>query len=303
MSILSQVTKGRLQQPFLGLIYGVDGVGKTSLAADAPSPIFLGTENGTSFLNVARLPEPKTFAEALDQIRALINEEHEYKTLAIDSVDWLEPLVWTQVCADNNWKHIEDPGYGKGFTAALNEWVKFVALVKELRDKRKMHVVLIGHSTMKAYNDPTNNSTYDRYILKLNEKCAAKLREFVDFVFFMNFEVVTSKDENKKTRAFSDGKRLCFTERRPAYDAKSRVSMPSEIEIPPQRAWDAVMSHVLKAESDETAAQIKANIEAMMLQVKNEELKTKVTGLMQRAGDSADAMRIIRTKLAEHLAA
>lgn len=303
MSILSQVTRGKLQVPLLALVNGVDGVGKSSLAADAPGAIFLGTETGTSYLNVARFPEPKTFKDVLDAIDALTNEESEFKTLAVDSLDWLEPLVFEQVCKDNNWKNIEDPGYGKGYIAAIKLWEAFIAKLRDLRAKRGMHILLLAHTTIKSFADPTNNSSYDRFILKLHEKSASKLREFVDFVFFMNFEVITATDDKtKKTKAFGDGKRILYTERRPAFDAKSRLPLPHEIIMPIERPFEHLMSIIAKVSADESPEAIKNSIIGLLSNLKDEELKAKVLASIEKSGGVADRLRRVRTQLQTVLA-
>src|ERR1043165_5226016 len=112
---LSKIKKGRVQLPHFVLVYGVDGVGKTTFAAEAPDCVFIGTEAGYGLLDVARFPTPRNFSEVLATVQLLINEKHEYKTLALDSLDWMEPLVHAHVSQKNGWNSIEDPGYGKGY--------------------------------------------------------------------------------------------------------------------------------------------------------------------------------------------
>ncbi len=217
MSLLASVTKGKIVQPFLGIVYGVDGVGKSTFAAEMPSPVFMGTEQGTSNLDVHRLPQAASFDEVMKQIKALTDEPHEFKTLALDSLDWLEPLVWEHVVAkaqSSKITSIEDFGYGKGYAYAIDEWRKMIAALNGLREKRRLNIVAIAHATVKAAQDPQAMNDYNRYILKLNDKAAALWREYVDCVFFANFETLTAQDKKGKTRAIGDGARYLYTERR-----------------------------------------------------------------------------------------
>jgi len=175
MSLLKQVVKGKLKNPHLLLLYGTDGVGKSTFGASAPNPIFLGTEDGTASLDVARFPAPESFAQVIESIEVLSKEPHDYKTLVVDSLDWLEPLVWEKVCKDGEKKKIEDFGYGKGFSNALHEWRKMMNALKSLRFSKGMDIVLIAHSQVKTFNDPSLVEGYDRYQMKLNDKASALL--------------------------------------------------------------------------------------------------------------------------------
>lgn len=232
---LAQVKRGRVRNPHFVLVYGVDGVGKTTFAAEAPSSVFLGTEMGFGQLDVARFPSPKNFQEVLATVQLLITEKHDYETLNIDSLDWLEPLVHAHVCAKNGWKSIEDPGYGKGYVAANEAWLELIGLLKKLRVK--MNVILIAHATIRTFTDPEQNAAYDRYQLKLagngaKTDASALWREAVDCVLFANFEVSTTKEKGeRKAKAFGDGTRVLYTERRPAFDAKNRFSLPFELPL------------------------------------------------------------------------
>lgn len=236
---LAQIKTGRINLPHFILLYGVDGVGKTSMAAEAPDPVFLGTENGFGRLDVARFPAPKSFQEVLAFVQLLINENHKYKTLVVDSLDWMEPLVFQRICEKNGWKNIEEPGYGKGYVAANDAWLELIALLKRLR--MKMNVILIAHAAIKTFTDPEQNVAYDRYQLKLagggaKTDASALWREAVDCVLFANFETSTKQTKGeRKAKAFGDGSRKMYTERRPAFDAKNRFSLPFELPL----SWDA----------------------------------------------------------------
>lgn len=302
MTLLSQVKKGRIEQPFLGIVYGTDGAGKSSLGAEAPSPIFLGTEKGTYNLDVARFPTPNSFKEVTQALNELLTTKHEFKTLVIDSLDWLEPLVWEQVIFDSNnskIKSIEDIGYGKGYVAAIDHWRAMQSLLSKLREKG-MNIVVIAHSQVKDAKDPAVMNDYNRYMLKLNDKAAALWREFVDSVFFMNFEVTTGEDKKGKVRAYGDGARYIFTERRPAFDAKNRHSLPFQIEMIQGQMWSSLVEAFKTATPDDPNSIIES-IKGLLENVKDEKLKEGVNKTVSEAIAANDTEKLKRahTKLSE----
>ena len=236
MSLLAQVTKGAQARPHFVLLYGVDGVGKSTFGAEAPNPIFLGTDDGLDTIDAAAFPVPKNWEQVKASVSALLNESHDYKTLVIDTVNGLEVLLWNYIIAADRVSSIEEVGggFGRGYVFAAEHWSQFLADLKRLR--QKMHVILIGHAQVKSFEDPHLNDRFDRFQLKMHEKSAALIREAVSTVLFANFETTTRKEKGaKKAKAFGDGKRLMFTERRPAFDAKNRFDLPFEMDL----SWKA----------------------------------------------------------------
>ncbi|MEO5376055.1 MAG: ATP-binding protein [Alphaproteobacteria bacterium] len=220
------------------LIHGVAGVGKTTFAAGAPAPVFILTEDGLGTLTSDHFPTARTFEEVMESLVALHVEEHAFQTVVIDSVDWLEPLVWAQACKDNGWKSIEDAGYGKGYVAALDLWRQYIAWLNALRDDRGMTVIQIAHTEIKRFDSP-EHEPYDRYVIKLHTRAAALLQEHSDVVLFANYRISTVKSDvgfNKKvTRALGSGERVLYTAERPAFLAKNRYDLPDSLAL----SWDA----------------------------------------------------------------
>jgi hypothetical protein len=297
MDLLSNVTRGKIRKAALVLIYGPDGVGKSTFGANAPSPIFLGTEDGSGNLDVARFPSPKTFNDVLASIDALAKGKHEFESLVIDSLDWLEPLVWKQVCEAAKVDQIEDLGYGKGYVNALKLWGEMIERLKELRTERKMNIILVAHSQMKPHADPLTNTTYDRYTLKLNDKAAALWREYVDFVLFTNFEVATTTDKTGKTRAYGEGTRYIYTERRPSFDAKNRMNLPFRMPL----SWDD-FKRACEVGSPEDPAKIKESIQALLKQAPAE-IVPRVQEKLIQAGDDPAKLVVIKNRLLSLVAA
>lgn len=231
---LGAVVKGKRKQPVRAVLYGLEGIGKSTFGANAPGSIFLGAEDGTAHLDVARLPSPESWQDVLDAVRLLGAEEHPYQTLVVDTLDAVEPLVWAHICKRDSTgqrplRSVEDYGYGKGYQAALEEWRVFLAAMERLRAKG-MHVVLIAHSWIKPFKNPEGED-FDRYEMKLNAKAAGLVKEWADCVLFTNFEVLAHKDERKRVRGIDSGARLIHTERRAAFDAKNRYSLPETLPL------------------------------------------------------------------------
>jgi hypothetical protein len=236
---LSLVTSGKVERPFRMLMYSPEGCGKTTFAAGAPSPIFIPTEDGSSHLDVARFPRPTSWAEVIEDVRSLKVEDHKYKTLVIDTLDWAEPLCWAKVVADavptkdgKRAESIEEVGggYGKGFQAAVDVWRQLLSEIEILQAAKGMHVILLAHSALKMYRNPEGED-FDRYTVKFQEKAAGLFREWCDELLFANFETFAQKDKSKRIRGVSSGTRLIFTTRRAAFDAKTRRSLPEQLAL------------------------------------------------------------------------
>jgi hypothetical protein len=214
-------------------------VGKTSFAAGAPSPLILGAENGSAEIGHVRRLSPTT----LDDVTALLDElrsgEHDYRTVVIDSLDWLEPLVWESVCRRAGKSSIESFGYGKGYVEALSEWRGIVAQLEALRG-RGINVILVAHSVCRTWKNPdATQGDYDRYTLKLHDKAAGLLKEWAKAVVFTNFERATV-EVGTRVKGIDTGKRLLFTRMSAAYDAKNRLWIPAEIPLGWAPFWRAV---------------------------------------------------------------
>ena len=227
------------------VIYGSGGIGKSTFAASAPDTVFLDIENGLDGIECAKI-RIKTWQDVLDAITALHEQEHEFKTIAVDSIDWLETVIHKQVAEEAGESHINDIGYGKGFAIALDLWNQFLQGMNSLRDNKQMAVIFIAHEQIKRFNDPTMDS-YDRYSLKLHEKASAIVFEWADAVMFAREKVHIVKEEagfNKELKKAKSigGMRVLQTVNNPAYMAKHRASLalPDEINLD----WNDFISNI-----------------------------------------------------------
>lgn len=217
------------------MVYGVEGIGKSTFAAGAPNPIFICTEDGLGSLSVDHFPLATSYADVLTAIGTLYADKHEYQTVALDSLDWLEAMIWRDVESKYDAK---DLAYGKGAVIAAEKWREVLEGLNALRNDKGMAVILIAHCTIKRFDSP-ETEPYDRYQPKLQDRSSALIREWCDAVMFANYKTIVKKDDvgfNKTVaRGISTGERLLYTAERPAYQAKNRYSLPESIPL----SWDA----------------------------------------------------------------
>lgn len=229
---LQSISRDPVIAPPRLVVYAPHGVGKTTFGASAPSPIFLPFEDGLGKLSVPHFPLLTSWGDTIEALTALYQDDHDYQTVVIDSLDWLEPYVWAETCKRHGQPNIEAFGFGKGLLFACDVWREFFAALVALREQKGMAVILIAHSEIKRFDDPTNEP-YDRYQLKLQPRAAALVEEWADCVLFANFRTYTAKSDagfNKKVvRGVGSGERVMYTEERPGWRAKNRYSLPPEM--------------------------------------------------------------------------
>ena len=229
---LNDIKRGQELKPPKLTVFGVPGVGKTTFAAGAPKPIFLMSEDGLGTLDVDRFPMLTDFQGAIDALTVLYKEKHQYQTVVLDSLDFLEPLIWAHVCESHGQKEIEDFGYGKGYVYALDAWRRLLKAFNCLRDQRGMAIVLIAHSDIKRFDSPIADP-YDRFVMRLHTKAAALVNDWSDALLFANYHVATKTTDtgfNKKVRrGVTTGERILYTQETPGYTAKNRFGLPEQI--------------------------------------------------------------------------
>ncbi|MBE0568402.1 MAG: ATP-binding protein [Deltaproteobacteria bacterium] len=234
MKLLEQVMSGKTPAPRRVMLYGTHGIGKSTFASCAPTPVFLQTEDGLGEIDCDKLPVATTFHEVMKGLSELYTEPHPYQTVVVDSLDWLERLIWSEVCLKRNVESIEDIGYAKGYIFALTQWREFLEGLTALRRDKGMTAILIAHARIERFENPETES-YDRYVPRLHKLAAAVVQEWCDEVFFATYKVYTKQTEEgfnrKRSQGIGSGERIIRTQERPAHVAKNRLNLPEELPL------------------------------------------------------------------------
>jgi hypothetical protein len=243
---LASVIRGKQSRPPRVVVYGAEGVGKTTFGASCPSPILLPCEDGAANVDCDKFPLLTSYAEFTAALGAVAQEPHEFRTVVIDTADWLERLIWADACRKEGKDSIEDFGYGKGYIVVMSWWKDVLSGLDYLRDERGMAVVLLAHAKVEKFNDPESDG-YDRYTLKLNKHADALVREWADAVLFAQKKQRVEKvgdGPSAKTKVKAVGKdggeRVLRCTSGPAAVAKNRFGIAGEIPM----TWDALAAHL-----------------------------------------------------------
>ncbi len=243
MTLLEQVESGSKPAPRRVMLYGTHGIGKSTWGAMAPKPIFIQTEDGLGGIECDRFPLAETFEQAIAALSELYSEKHPFRTVILDSLDWLERLIWADVCKKRMVESIEDIGYAKGYAFALTQWREFLDGLTALRNERGMTVILIAHAKIERFENPETES-YDRYVPRLHKLASAVVQEWCDEVLFATYKVYTKvTDEGfnrKKAKGCGTGERIVRTVERPAHVAKNRLNLPDELPLD----WNAYAQYI-----------------------------------------------------------
>lgn len=263
-SLLAAVKHGVQKRPLRMVLYGVEGIGKTLFASNAPSPIFLGSEDGFGTIDAARFPAPQSWSDVRAAVNELATQAHEFKTLVIDTADWIEPLVFADICARAGKANVEAFGFGKGYVIAVDEgWRPLLAQLEEL-GRKGMHVIILAHA--KAENhQPPDGEAYERWTLKIDKRAGGLLKEWCDTLLFANWGGAIVDKSGKKARAIGERYRALYTESSSgAFEAKNRFGLAPVLNLDwaefvdgYDRAFDPKR---LQREFDELAANVPADI-------------------------------------------
>ncbi len=249
MSLLANIQRGRTSKPPRILCYGVEGIGKSTFGSQAPKPIFIQTEDGLDEIPCDKFPLATNYDEVVAALTTLQREQHEYESIVLDSLDWLERLVWDRLCAEHNAASIEQVagGYSKGYTLALTYWREILDHLNVLRNQRGMVVLLIAHSKVERFEDP-ESSPYDRYSPRLHKHAAALISEWSDAVLFATRKIRTQSEDagfnRKRTIAHAigsgGGERILRCVGGPSCVAKNRFGITQELPL----SWAAFVQAI-----------------------------------------------------------
>jgi hypothetical protein len=254
MSLMNAIQRGKTSMPPRVLIYGPEGAGKSTFGSQAPKPIFIQTEDGLGEIDCDKFPLATSYDDVAGALAELKTQEHDYETVVIDSLDWLERLVWDKLCAQYGVSSIEkvDGGYARGYTHALTYWREIIDHLNVLRGQRGMVVVLIAHSKIERFEDP-ESSPYDRYSPRLHKHAAALLTEWCDAALFATRKIITKTEDagfnRKRTVAAglgaAGGDRILRAVGGPSCVAKNRYGIASELPL----SWSGFMNALIHSQS------------------------------------------------------
>lgn len=259
-----QLSKGKKIEPEFFILYGVEGIGKTTFASQAPNPVIIDIEGGSKQIDTTRIDDDylKTTKDIISAIDEMANSD--FQTIIIDSASRLEKIIWNEVAKRNKKESIEEIGYAKGYIYALEDWENLLISCRNAQ-KRGKNVVIIAHNHQKTFNDPTLVDGYTRYELELHHKAAGLLKKNVDGIYFANYEILV-----KDGKGLDTGERKLYTERRASHDAKNRFGLPYEIKLDWAEYMKAKGGSVLSADA------LRRQINGLLPEVTNEETKEKI---------------------------
>ena len=233
MSFLEKISIGKQKRPRRTVIYGTHGIGKSTWASKWPIPVFLPTEDGCGDLDVASFPLCTTLGEAWGAVMELSfpGDHHDFQTVVLDSADWLEKLIWQEVCQKAGKKAITDFDFGKGYGSATKIFDSILAALNGCRDSG-LHVVVIAHCEIKRISEPGLDS-YDKYTPKMHKDVSALLQEWADEVLFCDYKRFVRQEDLgfNKTRGIAVGgqDRVIYTQEGAGHLAKNRIGLPAEL--------------------------------------------------------------------------
>lgn len=240
-----EITSGKVTGKGLKVVlYGAEGVGKSSLAARFPNPVFIDTEGSTDSMDVRRLPKPTSWQMLCDMVTFIMNGGAPCGTLIIDTFDWAEQLCIDALCAKHSKKGIEDFGYGNGYVYEREDIARFLTTLEDV-SLRGINVVITCHAATRKYELPEEAGQYDRWELKLGKKTGSQIsplvKEWADMVLFLNYKthVYATDDKGKKHKA-AGRERVMYTSHHPCWDAKNRCGLPDELPL----AYESI-AHVI----------------------------------------------------------
>jgi hypothetical protein len=222
-----KIVKGRQRPPLRGVIYGVEGIGKTTLCSRFPKPLFLDTEDGSAHLDVDRVP-CRTLAALEGAMHSLYRDAEGYQTVVIDSADWAERMAQEQLLATHNKRSVEEFGFGKGYVMLAEQVARLIGVADQLV-ARGLNVIWVAHAKVVRVSPPDQTDGFDRYELKMHKQVAPLFKEWCDLLLFLNYRTVIAEGDDGRSKGRGGKERIMHCQRSAAWDAKNRFDMPETL--------------------------------------------------------------------------
>ena len=227
--MILSIRKGPQPRAIRTVIYGPEGIGKSTLASQFPDVVFVDFEHGTDSMDVGRFDTPENFDGVLTLLNS-ISQDDVCKTVVLDTADKLEQLISRHVCLKYGLSSIEDAGYGKGYTYLAEEWIELMKVCDKVIDSGK-NIVFVAHAQMRKFEQPDEMGAYDRWELKLSKKTSPLLKEWSDMLLFCSYKTNVVTDEKTKSKKAIGGKRIMYATHNPCWDAKNRFGFADSMDM------------------------------------------------------------------------
>jgi len=224
-----KITNGKIHRAQKVVLYGSEGIGKSTLAAQFPNPLFIDTEGGTSHMDVRRIERPSNWTQLISILKEIAITPGICGSLVIDTADWAEQLAVSHICSKFKKSGIEDFGYGKGYTYLAEEFTDFFTALDAII-AAGIHVVITAHAKMRKFEQPDEMGAYDRWEMKLSKQVAPLFKEWCDMLLFLNYQTYVVTTESKVSKA-QGGKRVIHTSHHPCWDAKNRHGLAPTLDL------------------------------------------------------------------------
>lgn len=248
-----EITRGKIKKAKKVVIYGPEGIGKSTFASHFPDPVFVDTEGSTNDMDVSRLPRPTSWSMLLEEARYIKVTPATCKTLVIDTIDWAEQLCVEHICSVHSKKGVEDFGYGTGYVYVKEEFGRFLNLLTDVIEAG-VNVVLTAHAQLRKFEQPDELGAYDRWELKLGKKTSSQtsplVKEWSDMLLFCNYKThAVAVDSKGKKHKAQGGRRVMYTSHHPCWDAKNRYGLPEECDFSYEMIKEIIEDNVTQAAS------------------------------------------------------
>lgn len=300
------VRKVMSSKPPRVIIYGEPGCGKSNFMINAPSPVILSMEDRVDHLKRQDgqsfdIIDIKSWDDLRSNVRSLLNENHPYLTVGIDSLDWAEKLCHAKIIGQSDKDIIRvNGGYGAGLRESEKLHRELIADLSLLREKKNMLVVATAHYQVKEEKNPEAVKDYDSFQIKLDDRVSSLWREWADAILFVRFNTfIKNLDDAKKAKAFTDHGRSVYATKQAFCQAKNVYSMPTTaMEFAPD-FWNVFESYYKQGEKEVTPEEVKSAIHELIEKVKDEETKNVVLATMKNAGENVYKLNSIKSRLME----
>ena len=223
-----KISNGVVRRAQKVVLYGPEGIGKSTLASAYPDPLFIDTEGGTSHLNVKRVTIDGTFGDLIETIQAVAAQDV-CRSLVLDTMDWAEQICVADLLKKYRQTSIESFGYGKGYTYLAEEVQQILRAFDSVIASGK-NAVIVAHAKMRKQELPDEAGAFDRWELKLSRQAAPLVKEWADMLLFLNYKTMVIHTEDGSNKA-QGGKRVIYTSHHPCWDAKNRCGLADELPL------------------------------------------------------------------------